>query len=94
VNLLLGTEILPTSNLRCTSTICEIRNSSDGKKHAVLYHKSDESRRKKKPEVVNLEDEKGLETLSKHLTLFDEETEESPYSRIEVYWPVPILAVL
>ncbi|OWF56275.1 uncharacterized protein LOC110449424 isoform X2 [Mizuhopecten yessoensis] len=90
INLLLGTELLPTSDLQCTNTICEIRYSRDGNKYAVLHHRSIGSQ-KRKPETIDLERGKGINVLTKVVTELDEDTEESPYSRVEIFWPIEIL---
>jgi len=93
VNLLLSTDLLPIHETSCTSAVCEIRNSANGKKYAVLHYKCEESETYTRPETINLESEKGLSTFSNLITKFDEEMEESPYSWIEVYWPLAILEV-
>ncbi|XP_069125049.1 uncharacterized protein [Argopecten irradians] len=90
INLLLGTDLLPTSDLQCTSTICEIRYSQDGKRYAVLHHRSVD-RQKRRPENIDLEHGDGVEILSKVIKKVDEDTEESPYSRVEIFWPIDIL---
>ena len=46
-----------------------------------------------KPELLELADERNIGILQKKLTAFDEETEESPYSRIEIFWPFSLLEV-
>jgi predicted GTPase len=37
INLLLEADILPTSSIKCTQTICEIRKSKDGRKRACCF---------------------------------------------------------
>jgi predicted GTPase len=40
INLLLGgIDLLPTSQLGCTTTICEIRTNKDGRKEAIGYYR-------------------------------------------------------
>ena len=75
INLLLGTDLLPTHQVGCTNTVCEIRKSSSGRKEAVAFLKEgsedeynrDESKKKK----ISLEDLKGsMHILLLSLTKF------------------------
>ncbi|XP_033739946.1 tyrosine-protein kinase Fer-like isoform X2 [Pecten maximus] len=90
INLLLGKDLLPTSDLQCTTSICEIRYSQSGKKYAVLHHRSID-KQKRRPETIDLEHDKGIDVLSKVVIELDGETDESPYSRVEIFWPIDTL---
>ncbi|VDI21686.1 Hypothetical predicted protein [Mytilus galloprovincialis] len=87
INLLLRKDILPTQQLACTATICEIRHSRNDKKEAVLYKKDDQG-------ICRLdlvEDEKNdFKKLKYHIQELDEE-DDSPFEKIEIFWPSEIL---
>ena len=83
-------DILPTQQLACTATICEIRHSRNDEKEAVLYKKDDQG-------ICRLdlvEDEKDdFKKLKYHIQELDEE-DDSPFEKIEIFWPSEILKVL
>lgn len=94
INLLLGTSILPTSNLPCTATVCELRTSPDGRKSAVLKYKNIEDRKRRQPpRVLDLHNAAELRELADCIENVDD-LGESPFERIEIYWPFPILQVI
>lgn len=90
VNLLVGLRILPTSALQCTATVCELRKS---KVRAIVLHYRDETRSKR----LECQDESQVqgftESLAKYVTETDPNTDESPYTRVEIYWPFPLMEV-
>ncbi|KAK7481782.1 hypothetical protein BaRGS_00026929 [Batillaria attramentaria] len=89
VNLVAGCQILPTDLIQGTKTICELRHSETRKfvahpwdqKHGVLAREC-----KQESDV-----ERFLKELKHHVTYADMQTDESPYEKIEIYWPLPIL---
>lgn len=93
INLLLGTDLLPTHQLRCTNTICEIRNSRGGRKEAIAYPKSDsdggDSASDFQKKNINLEGLKGIQELRECLTSVNE-YDDSPYDKVEIYWPLKL----
>ncbi|KAJ8301906.1 hypothetical protein KUTeg_020893 [Tegillarca granosa] len=91
INLLLGTSILPTANLPCTSTICEIRTCPDVGKSAVLTYKLTEDGEHMTPKVLDLHTATGLKQLADCIQETDEYFGESPYEKIEINWPFSIL---
>ncbi|KAK3101580.1 hypothetical protein FSP39_004599 [Pinctada imbricata] len=90
INLLLEEDILPISQLPCTSSFCELRKCRDNNQRAVLYYKAfgGKSRQPKEIDIRHLD---GMKELSKRIQHMDEETEESPYEKIEIYYPFPFL---
>nr|KAG5695653.1 hypothetical protein BaRGS_029143 [Batillaria attramentaria] len=91
VNLVAGCQILPTDLIQGTKTICELRHSETRKfvahpwdqKHGVLAREC-----KQESDV-----ERFLKELKHHVTYADMQTDESPYEKIEIYWPLPILGL-
>lgn len=94
INVLMGEDILPTSELSSTTCVCEIRKSKDGKKSAIVYHRSHSDKRRKPPTIVDLEIDGGIQKLGHYVTYVDQDTEKSPYKRVELYWPLPMLEVI
>ena len=71
INLLLGTDLLPTHQLRCTNTICEIRSNRGGRKEAIAHPKSDSdgnSACENQMKKINLEGLKGKKNKTCVLT--------------------------
>ena len=91
VNLLSGDNLLPTAGLQCTATFCELRKSA--KKYAVIHTKG--SRKKSTPKILDCGSNEGefFKKLHYYITFVDEESEESPYEKVEIYWPFPSLEV-
>ncbi|XP_050411837.1 uncharacterized protein LOC126826797 isoform X2 [Patella vulgata] len=91
INLLLGSNVLPTSDLQCTANICELRKSD--RRYYVLVHRIKENERRKQRQIVDYDERGGvqhfLENLAGHIQLVDQTTEESKYEKIEIYWPFP-----
>ena len=91
VNLVAGCKILPTDLLHGTKTICELRHSETRK---FVLHSWDA---RVEPVVTQCrhdnESRPFLQELTRHVTYTDKETQESPYSKIEIFWPLPILGV-
>ncbi|KAK3610638.1 hypothetical protein CHS0354_009103 [Potamilus streckersoni] len=94
INLLLGFDLLPTSQLSCTATMCEIRSDKSGIKEASVYFRSSQQdsgkKSRKAPERLNISESKGQQLLRQYLTQVDEYGE-SPIERIEVFWPFSML---
>ncbi|XP_041348324.1 uncharacterized protein LOC121367932 [Gigantopelta aegis] len=88
VNLLSGANLLPTAGLQCTATMCELRKSP--KKYAVIHSRQ---RKKSTPKILDCGSNEGefIKKLHQYITFIDEETEESPYDRVEIFWPFPSL---
>nr|XP_022297349.1 uncharacterized protein LOC111106816 [Crassostrea virginica] len=91
LNLLLETNILPTSQLACTRTFCELYKSRDNRKVATCYFKSFEGYREISPMKIDLSTKEGLAELGQEISRNDEELDESPYERIVVQYPFPFL---
>ncbi|KAK3610640.1 hypothetical protein CHS0354_009105 [Potamilus streckersoni] len=99
INLLLGVDLLPTSSLSCTATICEIRTDKQGCKEAIVHYRinnveANEGKKAPKlpPRIIDLNDKegKGIEDLRKVLQETDE-VGNSPYSKVELMWPLSML---
>jgi len=93
VNLLLGHELLPTSDLRCTAVVVEI--SYGEKPEAVLHWKDDSSGKSSQPIKMSCESlsksSSMLAELERKITERDPYTDESPYEKIELFWPIEML---
>ncbi|XP_052064477.1 uncharacterized protein LOC127704373 isoform X2 [Mytilus californianus] len=87
VNLILRKDLLPTQQLACTATICEIRHSRNNEKEAILYNKDEKGIRR-----LDLgEDEKNdFKKLKYHIQELNED-DESPFEKIEIFWPSEII---
>lgn len=89
VNLVAGCHILPADMLQGTKTICELRHSENRRfvthpwdqKHGVMIKEC-----KHDSDVDTF-----LVELKHHVTYADMQTDESPYEKIEIFWPLPIL---
>ncbi|XP_077981433.1 uncharacterized protein LOC144436502 [Glandiceps talaboti] len=86
LNLILGVDILPVSLLSSTSVICELKY---GDKRRAVVHRIDGT----KIELNDLEndDAKCLEKLENYIHQKEEREKGSPYSRVEIFWPFPLL---
>ncbi|KAJ8301062.1 hypothetical protein KUTeg_020049 [Tegillarca granosa] len=71
-NLLLGTSILPTANLSCTYTICELRTCPDVGKSTVLTYKLTEDGEHMAPKLLGLHTATGLKQLADCIQETDE----------------------
>ncbi|XP_059177527.1 uncharacterized protein LOC131956913 [Physella acuta] len=93
VNLLLGVPLLPTSELRCTAAIVEIQYGATPQ--AIAYPREDSSGRSRSPLTLRAEStEKSgelIKELEHYITLRDDETDESPFEKIVVSWPIEML---
>ena len=91
---MLQTDILPTSQLPCTATFCELRKSKENKKYAEFHFKHpDDKTQPSDPVYIDIGTPKGMEELAKRMRDIDDDKEESPYDRVEIYYPFPILEV-
>jgi ABC-type multidrug transport system fused ATPase/permease subunit len=80
INALLGERVLPTHSLPCTAIINEVKWSTERK---ALLHPM--------PGRGDSPIEIPIDELTKHVTIKNgEETDSSPYSRAEVFWPLPL----
>ncbi|VDI06372.1 Hypothetical predicted protein, partial [Mytilus galloprovincialis] len=92
INLLLGEELLPTSVLPCTPTICRIHNN-DEKKIEV----TDKSRVPKKLNLEKKDVESVKNVLKPYLTLPGSKEDQTgmdkkeEYEFVDIYWPIPFL---
>lgn len=94
INLLLETNLLPTSQLACTSTFCELHKSRDNRKVATLYYKALEGPgSERSPVKIDIGTEERLKQLAVEISRIDETTDESPYERIVIQYPFPLLEV-
>lgn len=81
INALLGGEVLPSYARPCTAVVAEVKYGEE--KRAIL-HWNEES---KPPFEVPVDE------LEQYVVIQQDEAEvrESPYSKVELYWPLPIL---
>ena len=87
----MGKDILPTQQLACTATICEIKQSrGDETKVAYLHSKGKSSCQRIDLVADEQQEFKDLKEYIKMLDIDDE----SPYEKIEICWPFDILKVL
>ncbi|XP_076448681.1 uncharacterized protein LOC143285302 [Babylonia areolata] len=89
VNLLAGCKILPCDLLHGTKTICELRHS-DSRKFVLHYWDPAQPPVVKECRHGN-ESAAFLKELTHVVTCVDQDTKKSPFERIEIYWPLPIL---
>ncbi|XP_060075713.1 uncharacterized protein LOC132555383 [Ylistrum balloti] len=90
LNLILQADLLPTKQLRCTTTIVEIRKSLDEKKVARIHYKVQEGERKQRPPTdIIMETENDIREVQARMCF--EEDGETPYEKIEIAWPFPAL---
>lgn len=88
------TNLLPTSQLACTSTFCELHKSRDNRKVATLYYKALEGPgSERSPVKIDIGTEERLKQLAVEISRIDETTDESPYERIVIQYPFPLLEV-
>ncbi|XP_056008217.1 uncharacterized protein LOC125665478 isoform X3 [Ostrea edulis] len=80
LNLIMGEHVLPRQVLSSTSTICQIFNS-DTKRAEVI---------KKNGETIVLDDVTEV-TLSKYVSVDRSGKSDERYTRVDVYWPLPML---
>jgi len=85
INMLLGADILPSSPTPCTSTICEVRYGE--KAFAKVYQNNKEFK------VFDLSKDPPAATVLKPYLCAEGDIRFtfSPYSKVEVYWPSPLL---
>uniref|UniRef100_A0A0B7B5M4 Protein kinase domain-containing protein n=1 Tax=Arion vulgaris TaxID=1028688 RepID=A0A0B7B5M4_9EUPU len=93
VNLLLGKQLMPTSELRCTAAIVEI---SYGPSPEILAHyRDDSSGKSKKPLLIKPVSPEKLDIFLNKLeylvTNRDEDTDESPFEKVQLRWPLEML---
>ncbi|XP_012941068.1 uncharacterized protein LOC101859584 [Aplysia californica] len=95
VNLLLGHTIMPTSELRCTAAIVEISYGASPK--AIITWKDDSSGRSITPIVrqcdSRIEEGNFLRDLETYIIKRDVDTDESPFEKIQLFWPIEMLKV-
>ena len=87
INLLLEADILPTSNIKCTQTVCEIRKSKDGRKKAISFGVNGG-----KISEIDISTKEGIEKLRMIIT-YEDDYGDNPYDKIEIYWPTEIIEV-
>ncbi|XP_033744460.1 uncharacterized protein LOC117330353 [Pecten maximus] len=91
INLILQIDLLPTKQLRCTTTIVEMKKSVDGRKTAKVYYKLQEGERHpRSPTELVLDTQNALYDIQAKMSF--EEDGETPYERIEISWPFPGLS--
>lgn len=91
VNLIAGCKILPADMVHGTKTICELRHSESKK---FVLHSWDSKIAPVVKEYRNeSESRQFLQELTYHVTCAEKQTQKSPYEKIEIFWPLPILGV-
>ncbi|XP_076095925.1 uncharacterized protein LOC143066936 isoform X1 [Mytilus galloprovincialis] len=83
INLLVGVDLLPTSQLSCSATFCELRYSS--KKYAVCCTKEG------KKTKIDLSTSEGMEELKQQIAYITDDVDDNENEKVEVYWPFDIL---
>lgn len=93
INLFLGEEILPSAHTRATSTICEIRYGEQRKIKA--YFKSKDPATGQLTKEISLEPPSGCseQNYVEQISPFVSENA-SLCTRIELFWPHPLLQVI
>lgn len=81
INALLGDEVLPSYARPCTAIVAEVKY---GEARRAILHWRDDSR---PPFEIPVEE------LEQYVVIQQDEADvrESPYSKVELYWPLPIL---
>ncbi|XP_046544486.1 dual serine/threonine and tyrosine protein kinase-like [Haliotis rubra] len=88
INLLVGQRILPTNALQCTATVCELRKST--MRAIVLHHR--DGTQKTTLECPDDSQVPGFtDSLAKHVTETDPNTDDSPYTKVEIHWPFHLM---
>ena len=87
INLLLQADILPTSDIKCTQTICQIRKSKDGQKRACCFEVNEG-----KVIDIDISTEEGKDKLATYIT-YEDEYGDNPFEKIEIYWPTDAIEV-
>ena len=95
MNLILGEEVLPYSVLSTTSTICELKYAEQC---AVTIHFKDKDPVTGLPtKRFRLKEEKGrksvLDQISEYVHAKTDREKETPYKKVELFWPHPLLQV-
>ena len=85
INLLVGVDILPTSQLSCTATFCELRYSNS--KYAICYVKDGRQRK------IDLSLPEGIEELKQQMSYITDDVDDNENEKILVFWPFDILEV-
>ncbi|XP_076095900.1 uncharacterized protein LOC143066919 isoform X2 [Mytilus galloprovincialis] len=85
INLLLEADILPTSSIKCTQTVCEIRKSKDGRKKAICFGANGGKEVK-----IDLSTMEGQEKLKSNIT-YEDKNGDNPFDKIEIYWPTNVI---
>ncbi|XP_071175960.1 tyrosine-protein kinase Fer-like [Mytilus edulis] len=85
INLLLEADILPTSGIKCTQTVCEIRKSKDGRKKAICFGANGGQRSE-----IDLSTKEGQERLRREI-VYEDDYGDNPYEKIEIYWPTDVI---
>lgn len=89
INLLLEVDILPVHEYGSTKTFCELQKSANGEKRALCFYKTCPSSTSPL-EVIELNNAHGIEDLKKRI-IEKNQTEKSPYERIEIFMPFKVL---
>ena len=86
LNMILGENLLPSSLLSTTSTICELKY---GRERRVEVHFKDRGERMRTVHLVD--NVPYMEQISQYVK--HERKEDHPYKRVEIYLPHPLLKV-
>lgn len=92
INLILGEDLLPSSILSTTSTICELKY---GEKPGIRKHFKDCARESGEPVYQELghSSKTYKEEIEGCVNLKNERDKGSPYKMIELFWPHPLFKV-
>ena len=95
MNLILGEELLPSAVLSTTSTICELKY--DEKRSVTVHFKDKDPVTGHTTKSFLLKDEKGekpyLDPISEYVHMKTDREKETPYKKVELFWPHPLLKV-
>ena len=92
INLMLGEDLLPSSTLSTTSTICELKYGEKPKIGVHFKNSGTESREPMFHEFVTHGKEAFLEQVEQFVSLRSNR-EKTPYKKVELFWPHPLLQV-
>ena len=87
LNLLLGTDLFPTSLLSCTSVLCELKHSD--RKYAIAFP----CNTSKHQHIIDLSGSDPASCLAKYVHQKDDRQNQFTWDKVSVYWPFPLLKV-
>ena len=91
--MILGEDLLPSSTLSTTSTICELKY---GKKPRIVAHCKDSCTETREPMSLELvtDGEKTYQEQINEFVSVKSDREKAPYKKVELFWPHPLFKVI